>query len=431
VSYSPNLRFFAAVLAAALAYCSAAASELKGVRFGITGKDATRIVLDVDGPVAYAISGSDEGFGRISLDLKGISASSAAGKGQGHVAAYTVTSSTSGAVVALRLAKNSKVKSHFVIPPANSIVAYRVVIDLETAPPASLSASLGGPAALAEAKPSQPKLAAVQQAPPQPAYEDLTQVLKSVTAPTPAAAPQEHYTVVIDPGHGGSDPGASSAKGVQEKTITLASAKRLAEMLNAKGRYRVVLTRADDTRLSLEERSKAARDAGADLFISLHADSNDDAQVRGGSLYTLSEEGTVRSAREVKSGANSEVYATDLKELAPGVGDYLLEKAQTYTRGESAAFAQILIERLKGVTPLVNNSLRQGDLKVLLSPDVPAVLFELAYISNAADCANLSSPQWREKTMSAVVDSIDRYFDARLANRHAFNSRGRISGAAN
>jgi N-acetylmuramoyl-L-alanine amidase len=420
----PNLQWILGLAACAFAASGASASELKGVRFGITSKDATRIVLDVAGPVDYSISSADEGSGVIRLTLKGISASSLAGAGQGLVADYAVSPTADGVGATFRFSRRSRIKEHFVIPPNDAASAYRLVIDLETAAPAA--------ATVAASAPQPTRIAAAPAKPPAPAYEDLTPVLKSVTQPSPAALPaHETYTVVIDAGHGGTDPGASSAKGVLEKTVTLAAAKRLGEVLNAKGRYRVVMTRADDTRLSLEQRSKAARDAGADLFISLHADSNDDTKVRGGSIYTLSDEGTQRSAREVKSGANSEVYATDLKELAPGVGDYLLEKAQTYTRDESAAFAQILLSRLKGVTKLVNNSHRQGDLRVLLAPDVPAVLFEMAYITNADDCANLTSPAWRDQTMTAVADSIDRYFDARLASRHAFNSRGKIGGAAN
>ena len=162
-----------------------------------------------------------------------------------------------------------------------------------------------------------------------------------------------------------------------------------------------------------------ARAAGADLFISLHADAISQPAVRGASVYTLSEESTARSAKIAKSQGDYQVYDVNLKEYDSVVGDILFDKAQDTTMTKSSKFAEILIKNLSGKTPMLNRSHRQGDLRVLLAPDVPAVLLEMAFISNAKDEANLNSPVWRSRTMGAVADSIDAYFESESRQRQA------------
>lgn len=395
-------RTAALALALALGWAlPALASDLLSVRFGASSKDATRIVFDLSGSVDYAISGADQGQGRISVDFKGLSAKNLTAAGTGHVGRYATREADAAGVAqaVLDLARTARIKDHFLLAPKGDVRVWRLVIDLESADKAAFLASLP------------------------PRYEDLAPVLEAVTRPTDSASSADAlYTIVIDPGHGGSDPGAASSKGVAEKTVTLAAALKLAEILQAKGRYRVVLTRADDTRLSLEQRSKAAREAGAELFISMHADAHDDTKVRGGSVYTLSEEGTQRSAREAKAQGDYTVYDGNINEHTPEVGGILFDLAQRETKNNSALFADLLLKSVSDATPLLHNSHRTADLFVLLAPDVPAVLFELAFISNNADAANLTSPVWRERAMNAVADAIDRYFDNRKSSRHAANT---------
>jgi N-acetylmuramoyl-L-alanine amidase len=235
--------------------------------------------------------------------------------------------------------------------------------------------------------------------------------------------------IVIDAGHGGGDPGAAGQKGTKESLVTLAAAKSLAEILRASGRYEVVLTRQTDKRLAHEERSRLAREAKADLFISLHADAHADAKVRGGSVYTLSEEGTVRSAREAKASGDYVVFDLDIADEDPQVGGILYNLAQRKTGDESDRFAERLIASLNGVTPMLNNTHRRGNFKVLLAPDVPAVLLELAFISNARDEANLNSPAWRRRTMAAVAGAIDAYFASGGPTRHAAAGARPVAGA--
>ena len=137
--------------------------------------------------------------------------------------------------------------------------------------------------------------------------------------------------------------------------------------------------------------------------------------MRGASVYTLSEEGSERSAKLAKAEGNYHVYDLDTAEYSAkygeAVGSILLDKAQDETSTASSHFAQTLIKHLNGKTPLLNRSHRKGDLRVLLAPDVPAVLLEMAFISNAKDEANLNSPVWRRRTMTAVADAIDAYFE--------------------
>lgn len=391
-------------LAALLAWQGASAAELIGVRIGVTNKDATRIVLDLAGEPDYRISGDETGAGRIVIELSGVSPAASAKRGAGHISAYRVEPAVGdSARVEFEFARTAKISSHFVIPPSAQIKQHRLVVDLATADKAAFLASL-------------PER-----------YEDLTEVLKAVTAPQAAAAPKAAAAapkealpiIVIDAGHGGADPGAMGVNGVQEKAVTLAAAKKLAEILNARGRYRIVMTRADDTRLNLQERSRIAREAGAHLFISLHADAIADKGVRGGSVYTVSDEGRARSARTAEELGDHDAFSLNLREFSPEVSSILFDKAQTYTVNNSTHFAEILVKRLQGVTPLINNTHRRGNLFVLLAPDVPAALFELAYMSNDADVANLTSPAWRERTMTAVADAIDDYFESQKRARHA------------
>lgn len=395
-----------ALLAMALALCGATtarAAEAVGVRIGVTSKSESRVVIDLRSPTPLSVSGPAADGKTYTIDFPELSVQPGEEKGAGLVAVYAWTRGDAGSRLTIRLAVEGGLKANFEIAATKKVPNHRVVLDFVDRP-------VLGPVAAAS-----------------PPYEDLTETLKAVVPPAPASITAEPSptdveaavpparprlrVVVIDPGHGGSDPGAHSSGGVQEKAVTLAAAKELSEILQKRGRYQIVLTRADDTRLVLEQRAKVARDAGADLFISLHADANEDVAVRGGSIYTLSEDGTERAAREAQSsGDYHNVYGEDLEKHAPELGPILYDLAQKTTLTRSARFADHLLRRVKGVTPLLNNSHRVADLRVLLSPDVPAVLFELAFISNDLDAANLTSAKWRTNTMAAVADAIDAYF---------------------
>jgi len=217
--------------------------------------------------------------------------------------------------------------------------------------------------------------------------------------------------IVIDPGHGGSDPGAVGAKGTLEKTITTSASKELAARLNRSGRYTVILTRTNDNYVDHEDRLRIARKGQADLFISIHADSTGNKRARGASVYTLADRAKGRSKRIVNN--QNWILDVDLSEQTDPVGDILVELAQRKTESQSDAFAEILLSELSGKTKLIGNSHRRAGYYVLLAPDVPAVLLELGFLSNTQDEKLLRSKQHRTKVLKSVERAIDRYMDQR------------------
>lgn len=427
-----------AVLALATIFmvCGAAhADELKGVRFG-PNKDTTRIVFDIAGAPEYQVFGDDSGEGRLYVDFADLKlgpADTDYKPGKGHIDRYGFASSGNNGVRAvLEFKKTAKIKEVFVLEPKGDVSHYRLVIDLQTADKAAFMASLprhyGDLTAVIEQATAGP-------APDQTAQSSPPLVTGGVIPPTPTRKaeitvtpeqPVKKLTVVIDPGHGGRDPGSQGQSGTLEKVVTLAAALELEGILKRNG-YNVVLTRESDSdpkilrdqRSELARREALARAAKADLFISLHSDALEQNAVRGASVYTLSEEGTARSANLAKSKGNYHVYNIDLEQYDTVVGGILLDKAQDSTMTRSSQFAEILIANLSGKTPMLNRSHRKGDLRVLLAADVPAVLLEMAFISNVKDEANLISPVWRTRAMTAVADAIDQYFEQAAPQRHA------------
>jgi N-acetylmuramoyl-L-alanine amidase len=219
-------------------------------------------------------------------------------------------------------------------------------------------------------------------------------------------------TIVLDAGHGGKDPGAVGPKGTMEKDVNLQMAKQLKVLLEATGRYKVVLTRTDDRLLPLRQRIEIARAAKADLFISIHADHNENTDLRGASVYTLSEtasdaEAAAVAARENKDGV---ITGVDLTSQSPMVTSILIDLAQRETKNLSARFASLLTDQLAERTLVLRESHRFAGFVVLKALDVPSVLLELGYLSNRDDEAALSSKRHRRVVAKAIRDAIDRYF---------------------
>jgi N-acetylmuramoyl-L-alanine amidase len=191
--------------------------------------------------------------------------------------------------------------------------------------------------------------------------------------------------------------------------VTLAAAKALKARLEQKGRYQVVLTREKDVFVPLEQRVRIARRAGADLFISLHADAGSDPSLRGASVYTLSENGSDRIAKKVMA---KDTRFGEVKLPGPdrSVNQILLDLTQRATRNQSATFAQLLLNEVDEDFTLLRGSHRDAGFIVLLAPDVPAVLLEMGFMTNPQDEKVLTDPAARRRMMSAVADSIDGYF---------------------
>jgi N-acetylmuramoyl-L-alanine amidase len=222
--------------------------------------------------------------------------------------------------------------------------------------------------------------------------------------------------IVIDPGHGGRDPGASSQQGLEEKAVTLALAKTIRDELAASGRVRVALTREDDRFIPLPERYGIARRLGADLFISLHADAapaNDAA--RGATVYTLSEVASDREAallaqrQNESDGAGGVAVSQD-----PNVNFILIDLAQRESMDISARFAQILYREAAPLFPFQANWHRFAAFVVLKAPNVPSVLLEAGYITNEADAAYLNSDEGRREVATGLRRAIEAHFARRF-----------------
>jgi len=228
-------------------------------------------------------------------------------------------------------------------------------------------------------------------------------------APPP---PQRRRIIALDPGHGGADPGTIGINGMLEKEVTLDLAKRLRALIEATGRYDVVMTRNDDVFVSLRDRMERARQSNAALFISIHADSLGDARMRGASVYTLSDQASDAEAARLATKENrADVIAgTDLSAHDEIVAGILIDLAQRVTNNKSIEFADVLTAELGDVTALVRNTRRFAGFVVLKSPDLPSVLLELGYLSNPTDAANLARPEYRDRLARATLRAIDRYF---------------------
>jgi N-acetylmuramoyl-L-alanine amidase len=257
----------------------------------------------------------------------------------------------------------------------------------------------------------------------------LREVKQASAASTPVPFPEPPTRpadakpiIVLDPGHGGVDPGTSSESGVTEKEVVLQFAKELRQKLVATGRYEVHLTREDDTFLPLKERVAIAQKKGAGLFLSIHADyfpaRIDDA--RGATIYTLSERASDEEARALAAKENfSDAIAgvelpSDSDEL---VANILIDLAQRETQNRSVVFARSIVGELaaKNKSALHTKRLRSAGFRVLKAPDVPSVLLELGFLSNPDDEKLLTSAAWRDRMGDSVTAAVDGYFTKRIA----------------
>jgi N-acetylmuramoyl-L-alanine amidase len=240
------------------------------------------------------------------------------------------------------------------------------------------------------------------------------------TAGPPApriAGRSDRPLVVIDAGHGGMDPGALSPDGTREKDITLAVARAIRDELVRGGRVRVALTRDDDRFLVLQERAQIARGLKADLFISVHADSAPNTDATGATIYTLSEVASDATAARLAARENKAdvINGVNLSGQSADISSILIDLAQRETMNSSARFADLLKRESGGAIPFRSTYHRMAGFAVLKAPDMPAILLEVGYVTNATDVARLTSPAGR----SAIAASIRRAVDVQFARRYA------------
>lgn len=296
--------------------------------------------------------------------------------------------------VAIDLQKPVIIKKAFMLAPQSKF-GWRFVVDVAVAGEREFDAHVGS----------------------KYAFESGSQSAKvsSAAHSTPAAASNSKAkkVIVLDPGHGGKDPGAIGYSGVYEKNITLAMAKELKAILDKEGRYKVYLTRSTDIFIPLRDRVKIARKYDADLFLSIHADSAVNRSARGLSVYTLSETASDKEAEALAERENKAdvIAGLDLLEHSKEVSDILINLAQRETMNRSSEFAGFMVQEMRSSVQLVDNTHRFAGFAVLKAPDVPSVLLEMGYLSNRTEERQLKQASYRKKLATSTSKAIKKYFD--------------------
>ena len=378
---------------------SAQPAKVLGARLGVY-PDYTRFVIDLDQEVDFTYFLLPDPY-RIIIDMPEIDWNAPPGKvtsGGGLISGLRYGLFKPGTFrVVLDVAQPSLVSKIFSLPPGGG-KPNRLVVDLKPT---------GREAFLTASRQSMEAYSARSR-------NDTSATEKSVdVAVQSGRGGEEKPLIAIDAGHGGVDPGAIGVGNVYEKDLTLAAARQLAETLTASGRYRVLLTRDKDVFLKLRQRVEIARKAGADLFISLHADSIANPKHRGASVYTLSENASDKEAAALASKENKAdvIAGIDLSDENTLVQSILIDLAQRETMNLSATLAANMVTQLAQSIELQRRTHRFAGFAVLKAPDIPSALFEMGYLSNATDAKLLQSPAHRKKIAEAVMRAIDIYFE--------------------
>ena len=296
----------------------------------------------------------------------------------------------------LDLAMPCTIKRKFVLPPLEG-KPYRFVIDLQPSTESAFRATV--------------------------ATNAIRPTVQSERIPTtnlPPSPIDDVFTIAIDAGHGGVDPGAIGRNGVYEKDVALAAAIELATAIERIGGYQVVLTRTKDIFLPLRQRVAIGRHAGADLFLSLHADSINDMKVKGAHVYSLSDNASDKEAEALATKENKAdiIAGIDLAAHPPDVSSILLDLSQRETNNFSADVANVLVATWKAHgLKLLRKPHRQAGFAVLKAPDVPSILVELGFLSNASDVKELSSTSGRAALLRSLAQAVDRYFKTAIPGR--------------
>jgi N-acetylmuramoyl-L-alanine amidase len=384
--WSRAIALAAMLLYALLALPSAAAPTVTGVRAAENTTTTTRFVLDLTEPY------------RVVLDLPTLAwqADVPSRLKVGLIEGFRFGSfdNTTSRVV-IDVNRPVKVERSFILPPQGQF-PHRLVLDLSgsTREEFLRSAALSGAPVAGAASPSAPIL-----------------LTKPAPAPVRKKAP-ERKVVVIDPGHGGVDPGAIGENGTFEKEITLAVGLQLKRKLEATGRYRVVMTRDRDVFVRLRDRVEIGRQAGGQLFISLHADSMPDHNTRGASVYTLSEKASDAEAEGLAARENRAdlIAGVALEGESPEVTSILIDLARRETMNLSGNMATLIIPELERQGKVLRKGHRFAGFTVLKAPDVPSVLVEMGYLSNKLDERLLNTRDYQAKMADALTRAVDRFF---------------------
>lgn len=367
----------------------------------------TRITIWTDtAEEAEAYVSETAGVRRIIFPLRS-NAYSAEGLGSGGVKVWSLNPGR----LEFELDRAMSVARVLRLPPTGKEQAYRIIVDLDTVSDARFSSV---------AKRDQRRLAKAETDAAKAAEKEATLLAGAAPSNAGRKAPprsSKGHVVVIDAGHGGKDPGAMAITGGKEKDVTLKAALALRDLLEADGRYVVKLTRDTDVYVDHEDRVTKARNWNAELFISLHADAAGSSSVSGASVYTISARGEGRIDRE----ASKNNWVIPIEDGTPQrLTGILSDLVKRETKTRSAEFAELLLPQLEQAGPVLRNTHRSAGFYVLLAPDVPAVLLELGFLTNADDARRLQSEKGREAAAVAIKQAIDTYFerqDLRIASQ--------------
>jgi N-acetylmuramoyl-L-alanine amidase len=400
-------------LSSAAAANPAAASNVPVASFPIASDvrlagDAkqTRFVLDLDKAIEFRAFTLADPY-RVVVDIPQVSfqlPTGAGTAGRGLIKAFRYgLVMPGGSRIVFDLTGPAKVAKAYVIEASNGQPP-RLVLELEEVDRTTFVQSL--------AADSRPEL--------RPAIADASAAIPMApaVAPKPATPLDSRPVVVIDPGHGGLDNGTQSGT-ENEKTLVLGFGLALRDRIEKTGKYRVVMTRTDDTFIPLADRVRIARNQSAALFVSIHADAlpRHEGDAQGATIYTLSDRGSDAEAERLAEAENKAdaIGGVNLTEEPTEVADILIDLAQRETRTFSNRFARLLMGEMKTTARMHKNPLKSAAFKVLKAPDIPSVLVELGYVSNKTDMENLLSDNWRSRTAGSMAQAIDAFFAKRLA----------------
>ncbi|WP_454648051.1 N-acetylmuramoyl-L-alanine amidase [Bradyrhizobium liaoningense] len=366
----------------------------------------TRFILDLDRTVTFRTATLADPF-RVVVDVPQVNFQLPAGTGSGGrglIKAFRYgLVMPGGSRIVLDLTGPAKIANSYVVEAANGQPA-RLVLELEEIERAAFVASLP-PENRPELRP------AIAEAPP-------ATVPAKATADAAQQKADGRPVVVIDPGHGGIDNGTQSG-GESEKNLVLAFGLALRDKLEKAGKYRVVMTRDDDTFIPLNDRTKIARNQKAALFVSIHADALPRAEgdAQGATIYTLSDKASDAEAQRLADAENraDAIAGFNLAEEPNDVADILIDLTQRETRTFSNRFARLLMGEMKATVRMHKHPLKSAGFRVLKAPDVPSVLVEIGYVSNKGDLEHLVSEGWRSRAVGSMAQAIDGFLTKRMA----------------
>ncbi len=369
----------------------------------------TRFILDLDRKVDMRAFLLGDPY-RLVLDLPQVTFNLPAGTGtagRGLVRAFRYgLVMPGGSRLVLDLTGPAKIEKSYVLEAANDQPA-RLVVELAAVERAAF-------------KPSRPDDDRPQLRPAIVADASGAIGAEVTGAAHAAKAADPRPVVVIDPGHGGVDNGTQAPSGETEKTLVLDFALALRERIEKTGKYRVVMTRSDDTFVPLGDRVKIARSNTAALFVSIHADAlpRREGDAQGATVYTLSERASDAEAERLAEAENKAdaIAGIDLTEEPAEVADILIDLTQRETRTFSNRFARMLVSEMKTVARMHKHPLKSAGFRVLKAHDVPSVLVELGYVSNKSDLQHLVSERWRSRTVGSVAQAVDAFLGKRVVS---------------